>query len=365
MKILRYNTVCENECLFYKLLRLLNEYGWYNLGLGAWIKSRRIRDNGFQEVALRVLVWSGVVGEASRIKGGIDQVLNYQGREYRFVFGPGDVKADAAYYQHRCKSSYCIEHDDIVSLLPEKPKPLIVIDLAQLHMHNLDEASSLRRQLAATLGVIRRFLWDRHLLLTNAAEGVRAWLKSFMATMQVQMSSLNTDDALDVRGYTGLRILLDPNADKDLQPDEVVKADVFILGGIVDKRPRPGATRELPIEGAVRRRISLRGSIIGVPHTINTLVEALLLARYVYDGNIERALYDVTPPHEARIRAYVEISRVIRGAKGAYVDWDLYEELVKWLPLRPRDFEKAARMAGARLRRSYEEYLLSKDQSHH
>ncbi len=355
---LAYSSKCHEECLFYRLVELLGERGWERLGLGAWIKSARIRQNGFQEVAIRLLVWNGVVARSDRIRGAVLHTLEHRGRLYRFIFGRGEERAEAAYYQSpRCTTQPCITRHDLVELLPPAPRPLIVIDLSQLPEHNMDEVSSMRRQIAATLGVIRGYLWDRHLLLTSAPEGVRAWLRSFMHTPFVSITDAPTDEALDARGYHGPRILLDPNAEEELKPSEVLEAEVFILGGIVDKRPRPGATSRLPIERAARRRIALRGSIIGVPHTLNALVEVLLRARYLYNGDVERALYDVIPPHEARIRAYVEITRRARGGR---VTWELYEELRRWLPLRPRDFEKAARMAGVKL-----EGRISKDQSHH
>ena len=358
--LLKFDRACIEECLFYRLLALLEERGWYRLGLGAWIKSARIKQNGFQEVAVRVLVWNGVIAPAERIRGNILQEIEYRGKRFDFIFGRGEVKADAAYYQSpMCLAKDCITRDKLLQLLPPKPKPLIIIDLSQLPEHNLDESSSLRRQLAATLGVIREYLWDRHLLLTSAPEGTIAWLHSFIHSSFIRATPMPTDEALEIYGYNGKAILLDPSADEDLKPDEVLEAEAFILGGIVDKRPRPGATARLPIRRAVRRRIALRGSIIGVPHTLNTLVEAILRARYIYDGDIERALYDVIPPHEARIRAYVEIAR--RGSRSGCVDWRFYEELKRWLPLRPRDFEKAARMAGVRVCGGE----VSKDQSHH
>ena len=357
--LLRFNSMCERECLFYRLLHLLEKQGWSKLGLAAWIKSARLRYNGFQEIALRVLVWNGIVAEVDHIRGAVHHELLYRGRLYRFILGRGDVRADAAYFQSTVCKRPCIRRDELIELLPPKATPLIVIDLSQLPEHNLDESSSLRRQLAATLGVIRHYLWDRHLLLTSAPEGTIGWLHSFIHSPFIRVTSLPTDEALDAYGYTGRAILLDPSADRPLSREDVLEAEAFILGGIVDKRPRPGATAKLPIEKARRRRVELRGSLIGVPNTINTLVDAILRARYLYDGDVERALYDVIPPHEARIRAYVEIARA--ASKTGCIDWSFYEELRRWLPLRPRDFEKAARMAGVKIC----ERNVSKDQSHH
>ncbi len=358
MRLLVYSPKCREECLFYKLLKLLDEHGWYSLGLGAHIKSRRIRVNGFQETALRLLVWNWCVSSSTWIRGDVDHIVRDDGREFRFILGPGSVRAEAALYQ-KLKPG-CLTRRHLLDLLGEKPRPLIVVDLAQFSLHNLDELGSLRRQLAATLGVVREYLWDRHLLLTNTPPGLEAWLKPFMASSFYQSTPLSTDEALDVRGYDGLRILLDPNAPHELRREEVLEAEVFIVGGIVDKRPRPGATSQLPIRRAVRRRIALRGSLVGLPNTINAIVDTVLRARYLYDGDVERALYDTIPPHEARIRAYAEIAkRKLREVNSLH-----YLELVRWLPIRPHDFAKAARMAGAVLRIE-SSILLSKDQSHH
>ncbi len=358
MRILRYCGKCLEECLFYRLLKLLDEHGWRNLGLGAHIKSRRINVNGFQESAVRILVWNWCISRSTHIRGAVDHVVEYEGRKYKFILGRGDTRTDAALYQ-KVKPG-CITREELIMLLNGKPKPLIVIDLSQFTLHNLDELGSLRRQLASTLGVIREYLWDRHLLLTSAPPGVEAWLRPFMASNFYQISSFDTDTALDIRGYRGSRILLDPNAEEDLKPWEVLEAEVFIIGGIVDKRPRPGATAELPVYSAIRRRISLRGSLIGLPNTINAIVETILRARYLYSGDVERALYDTIPPHEARIRAYVEISRY----KRRIVTMEQYVELARWLPIRPHDFVKAARMAGVDVQVDSEK-LLSKDQCHH
>ena len=358
---LEFDEACKRECLFYKLLDALDELGWYRLGIGAWIKSRRIRLNGFQEVALRILVWNGIVGESSRIHGSPLHEVEHRGKLFQFIFGKGGVKADAAYYQTPRCSGRCVTREQLIERLPPRPIPLIVVDMTQLPLHNLDEAGSLRRQLAASLGVIREYLWDRHMLLTAAPDGTRGWLYSFMRSPFVQITPLPTDEALETLGYDGKVILLDPSAPERLTPEDVMQAEAFILGGIVDKRPRPGATATLPVKRAERRRIELRGSLIGVPNTLNSLIEAVLRARYLYNGDIERALYDVIPPHEARIRAYVEITRAAK--KRGCVDWSLYEELRTWLPLRPRDFEKAARMASVPLCEKREE--ISKDQFHH
>ena len=161
-------------------------------------------------------------------------------------------------------------------------------------------------------------------------------------------------------------MLLDPYADTPLGPRDVLEAEAFIVGGIVDKVPRPRATEAISrlIPWAARRRVELKGSIIGVPNTINSIIEIVLKARYDYGGDVERAVRSVMSPADARLRAYVEISRRARGR--GKVDWSFYCELASWLPITRDDFLRAARMAHVEVVGEPQECeRVSKDQSLH
>ena len=86
--------------------------------------------------------------------------------------------------------------------------------------------------------------------------------------------------------------ILDPYANSILTDNDVIDYEVFILGGIVDREsPIHGATSyiasRIPI--AEGKRIEFEGSIIGVPFTLNKIVEILLLVRY-YGFNIDQAI---------------------------------------------------------------------------
>lgn len=324
----------------YRLLDMLEERGWYRLGSLIHLDRSRVRENPFQELLLRVLVWGGGFREAVGWSGVEVFREEYCGRVFRYLAGRGGERADAVYTP---SADWRME---LLVRLPERTLPLIVLDLSLLHRHvSLSELSSLRRQVGAVLGVVRRFLWDRHLLVAGAPPGAYEWLRLFMGRALVDYSPLASDEAASLRGARRI-ILLDPGADRDLDARDVLEADAFILGGIVDRVPRPGETRRLRLQGlAEPRRLALRGSVHGVPSRLNSVAEIVLRARYETCGDVEEAIRRVMSPRDARLRAYVELSRWSRGRRRK-VPWSLYEELASWLPLSPRDFVRATRMAG-------------------
>ena len=236
----------------------------------------------------------------------------------------------------------CSTRKELFSVLGEY-KPLIVIDLGLVASHLRRELRSLRVQVGAALGVIRRYLWDRHLLLSSAGPGVIEWLRAFMGRALFDYSELPGDEAASLRGASKI-IVLDPSAEKPLTSSEVLSADAFIIGGIIDILPRPGATRRLNLRGLGEpRKITLRGSIHGVPSRLPQVVEIVLRARYE-TCDIEEAVRRVMSPRDTRLRAFIELMKWSRGRRKR-VPLTLYYELREWLPISLRDFVRAARMA--------------------
>ncbi len=265
----------------------------------------------------------------------------YSCREGRLCIGHGrgDENADAIIsYQNKL----CNTRRELFSVL-EKYKPLIVIDLGLVENHVGRELRSLRVQVGAVLGVIRRYLWDRHLLLSSARPGIIEWLRAFMWRALFDYSELPGDEAASLRGANKI-IVLDPSAEKPLTSHEALSADAFIIGGIIDILPRPGATRRLNLRGLGEpRKITLRGSIHGVPSRLPQIVDIVLRARYE-TCDVEEAVRRVMSPRDARFRAFIELMKWSRGRR-KQVPLTLYYELRKWLPISLRDFVRAARMA--------------------
>lgn len=327
----------------YRLLDLLEENGAYRLSTDIPPDKLRSTRDPFQLVTVHALVWGGEL-LFKIVKGTVLYVEEYKGKNFVFIWGKGVNHSDVMYTRKGNKLKR-----ELASSLPSKPKPVFALDFSLVDEHLVSEARSLRKQVGASLGVIRRYLWDRHLLLSSVKPGVYSWLKSFMATPHVQVSSLPADEALRLRGYTKI-ILLDPSAEKPLTPLEVLEADAFIIGAIVDRLPRPGATRGLELRGHyVSRRLELRGSIHGVPNRINMIIEILLKARYDFCGDLEKAILSTMGPRDARLRAMVELARWSRGRR-RYVPCRLYYLLSSWLPLSFKDFVRAVHMAGLELK---------------
>ncbi len=333
----------ESESPCYRLLDLLSLEGVDVITSFSHTSDTLSKLNPFQDIAVRILVWGGGFRRAN-VERGISYVEMYRGKCYYFVRGRGGVRAKLAYHEHEWGW-----RSRLLELMPEKPRPVVVIDLSLLleHVHPT-EYLSLRRQIAASLSVVRKYLWDRHLVVTGARPGVAEWLSALLGRALARITCLTLYEHLASEGYK-YPVLLDPSAEEPLSPRDVLEADVFILGGIVDRIPRRGLTARIreAVEGLVKpRRIEFRGSLVGVPNRLNMLVESLLLARYKLGGSIEDAIRMVMSPRDARLRAYVEIARYAARKGTKKVDWSFYEQLKEWLPLRPIDFIRAARMAG-------------------
>ena len=348
----------------YRLYELLSEKGWYRVSSSRWLEKRRMKLDPFQELTVRILVWRGGFVEASR-KGDIVYFEEYRGARYEFIFGRGNIKADAMYVEDSVSWFW-----ELYSKLPNKLIPIFVIDMGWFPRHKLEkEIESLRRQIAYTLNLIRYHLWDKHLLLTNVRPGMLEWLRLMLGRAAIDHSHLGTRDAVEVRGYKKV-IALDPSADEPLSKDDVLNAEAFIIGGVVDILPVRGATKTLieKLGGVERRKILFHGDIFGVPNRINAIVEIILRARYTTCGDIDSAIRTVMSSRDARLRAYVEISRLLRGTPPSerVVNAEFYCELRKWLPISPKDFIIAAKMAQAKVVGDLEACeCVSKDQSNH
>ena len=331
--------LAEHERPKYALLRLLGERGYYKLLPLIHLERSRLQDDPFQEVALHILVWGGGIVEGDR-RASVVYCEEYAGRRFTLLRGEGGERADALLV--RSAGGWRWE------LLAQLPlKPLIVVDLSLLWRHHPRELTSLRKQVTATLGVVRRYLWDRHLLLSSVPRGAYEWLRLLLGRGAVQVSELPADEAARLRGARRI-MLLDPSASKPLTGDDVLRADAFIVGGIVDRIPRPGETGRLQLaqpDSVERRRILFHGDVHGVPNRINMIVDILLKARYRFCGDVDRAVATTMSKRDIRLRAMVELARWSRGRRSR-VPLEVYEEMRKWLPISFEEFVRAARKLG-------------------
>ncbi|WP_456454415.1 hypothetical protein [Methanopyrus sp.] len=200
--------------------------------------------------------------------------------------------------------------EELAEAVPDYPaRPHFVVDYRFWGEHSDFGRTNLIRQTAVTASTLRLYLSDHHMSLVNVTpEAEERFLKafpSFEGGLYEDWEDLIAELSVD------RVILLDPNAEEELDESEIREDTVFVLGGIVDENMRGWTAKLAPgipcdVE---RRRITLGGSIVGVPDRINALVEAL--SRVIVDGeSLERAILRVQSPRFARRRLNMELRRL-------------------------------------------------------
>ncbi len=335
---------------FEALLRLMDNYGYSVLGSKEWLENERLYRLGFQYAAVETLVREYLFAEED-YRGRKTYETEWRGGRKVIVYGKGDVKSDVVIVKKSSPTERAIPWRALLDYLPQPPLPLFVVDLSMKFLHTPEELSKLRLQLAISLSVLREHLWDAHFSITGADDETARWLGEVMGVNKVSIVNARPSEVL--WGYDADKvIILRADAATPLRPEDVIGADAFLIGGIVDKIPRPGLSRMLDslVPWGVPRRIELRGSVIGVPERINRIIEILLKARYVYNGDVEKAVITTMTKKDRVARAYREIVKNMSEKGRSYVSLELYDELRKWLPLTMDEFEEAARRAHAEVR---------------
>ncbi len=219
--------------------------------------------------------------------------------------------------------------------------PFIAIDCSLRDIHSSKELSSLKKQIQKTLSVIRSYMWDDRLVVTGLDVGIScrryARIEDFLSEMDFKKI-----------------VLLDPNGEDVFRGE---RAECYIIGGIVDKAGNKKGTTELIYRKLVengfqieRRKILLRGDVVGVPDRINHIAEIIL--KCVLDGmDVEKAIYEVQNRKIARWRLRKEIAKnakrvEISGKKFRVIERSFFDEVRKWLKVNEDDFYRCARDMG-------------------
>ncbi|WP_460125588.1 tRNA (guanine-N1)-methyltransferase [Stetteria hydrogenophila] len=331
-------------------MQVLKEKGLHNLGVKVWLQKRRVERLGFQHVAVEMLVkgYSVVEGAFRGYRSVWEE--EFGGEKFRILMGRGEEEADSLLVDE-ASGPVAVSPGEVEERLPDPPFPLFVVDLVLKHLHTEEELSSLRVQISVALSTLREYLWDRHLVITSVDAQTSQWLAEAFGYHKVMITRARPNEVLWDVGAERVYILR-PDAPRDLTREELMTADAFLIGGIVDKIPRKGVSRVLDnlVPWGVARRISLRGSVIGVPERINRIIEILLKARYVYQGDLEKAIISTMTKKDVYARLYVEVNRAARKVgKSRVVDWGLYHRLRKWLPISEEDFVTVCRKAGVEI----------------
>ena len=325
--------------------------GIYSLGSRVWLHRKRVKEQGFQYAAVETLVREYNVYYDNDFRGTTVHESSYKRSRFKIVLGPGEERASASINSKGDLNSLAFTWNDVAELLPNPPLPLFVIDLSMRFIHSEDELAKLRLQIAVSLNVIRRYLWDPHLALTSVDVATQSWISELVGENKMTIMQSKPSELLWSMDADRV-IILRPDAPQPLTGSDVAMADAFLIGGVVDRIPRPGVSRVLDnlVPWGTPRRIELRGSIIGVPERINRIIEILLKARYEYHGDIEKSIISSMTKKDVVARAYIEIVKnAVKRPGGSFISWDFYNELRTWLPLTPEDFIKAAQRANVKI----------------
>ncbi len=238
-----------------------------------------------------------------------------------------------------------VDWRDVAARLPNPPIPSYTIDMSFLDMHTPRELASLRVQLGMSLSVVREWLWDPHLVLAGYdPDRVRELLRPVAGRNKVVVTGDKPGRVLWSMGADRV-IILRPDAPEPLRDDEARVADAFLIGGIVDRIPRPGVSRSLDskVPWGVPRRIELRGSTLGVPHRLNRIIEILLKARFA-GLSLEKAIVSSMTRRDRVLRLMRELARASRGSRRRVSLREL-ESIRRWLPFTCEELMIAARKA--------------------
>ncbi|BCU70187.1 tRNA methyltransferase [Stygiolobus caldivivus] len=204
------------------------------------------------------------------------------------------------------EKSDCIYRKGGKNIIPDPPQyPKVVVDLGLFNALDEEEKKKTITQLFMTLNVVRKFWWDGNMVVVGDMKVGKA----------VTTSSFKSDAPT---------IVLDPYGDVEADEKIIRGADVFILGGIVDKGRRlKFATSELARKRGYdypRVKIKLRGSTVGVPDEFNKIAEVVL--RVKEGEGLEDAVISVMSKADKVARILHDVN--LRGV-------EVLPEEFKWL----------------------------------
>ncbi|NJE75984.1 tRNA (guanine(9)-/adenine(9)-N1)-methyltransferase [Thermococcus sp. ES12] len=246
------------------------------------------------------------------------------------------------------KFEMVLSPEELRSKLPEWP--YFIIDLYHWDRHTQKEKGKICLQVSQSYGLLRDYFTGRELAVTWANDEFKSMFHGPLERITTYTGP--TAEFLRENGIDEV-VLLDPWAEKVLSEEDFgVKA--FIIGGIVDtggnkKKTTPKIGEELEGAGIKvrRRKIVLRGDVIGVPDRINRIL-GIILKMMVEGKSMDEAVYEFQEPLHARWRLRKELPKratryMVDGRVYRVVEKELFDEYSRWLKIRWEDFVKVLR----------------------
>ncbi|ASJ10687.1 tRNA (guanine-N2)-dimethyltransferase [Thermococcus sp. P6] len=305
------------------------------------VLSKRFRGskNPLQEVALEIINGKGAI---FRLPEKTAHAWDLKGNR---------VGGSCYAYAPMCmgeKFEMVLSPEELRSKLPEWP--FFIIDLSLWDRHTSREKGKLCLQIIQSYGLLKDHFTGRELTVAPAGEEFRRMFRGPLDRITTYEGPVA--GFLKEKGI-GEVVLLDPWADEVLTGEDF-EVGAFVVGGIVDTSGKKrGTTPEIgrELEGAGikvrRRKIVLKGDVIGVPDRINRII-GILLGMMVDGMSMDEAVYEFQEPRHARWRLRKELpKRAIRyrinGKTYRVVEKELFESYSNWLKIRWEDFVKVLR----------------------
>ncbi|ASJ03748.1 tRNA (guanine-N2)-dimethyltransferase [Thermococcus profundus] len=265
-------------------------------------------------------------------------------------------RVDGSYYAY---APLCMKEKFEPVLTPEELRsklpnwPYFIIDLYHWEKHTQKEKGKICLQVTQSYGLLRDYFTGSELAVTWANDEFKKMFNGPLDRITIYEGP--TAEFLKGKGIDEV-VLLDPWAEEVLnEKDFGVKA--FIIGGIVDtggtkKKTTPKIGEELENAGIKvrRRKIVLKGDIVGVPDRINRIL-GIILKMMVEGKDMDRAVYEMQEPLHARWRLRKELPKhairyKVDGRIYRVVEKELFDEYSRWLKIRWEDFVKVLRELG-------------------
>ncbi|WP_457750852.1 tRNA (guanine(9)-/adenine(9)-N1)-methyltransferase [Thermococcus sp.] len=262
-------------------------------------------------------------------------------------------RVEGSYYAYaplcmREKFEPVLTPEELKAKLPEWP--YFIIDLYHWDKHTQKEKGKVCLQVSQSYGLLRDYFTGKELAVTWANDEFKSMFHGPIDRITAYEGP--TAEFLREGGIDEV-VLLDPWAEETLsEKDFSVKA--FIIGGIVDtggnkKKTTPKIGEELERAGirVRRRKIVLRGDVVGVPDRINRIL-GIILKMMVEWKSMDEAVYEFQEPLHARWRLRTELPKrsiryKVNGRTYRVVERELFDEYSKWLKIRWEDFVKVLR----------------------
>jgi len=214
---------------------------------------------------------------------------------------------------------------------------IVIIDLNYLPFHTFEELKSLSLQILQSYSLLRKKGYKLVLSVSQRVSYLDYLIKRIENT---KIYLIEGNLRYSLRLFNILRpVFLDPYSPKVLKEGELYYFDGIIIGGIVDKTPKKGLTTNLiqmDLPYVESRKIELRGSRLGVPSTVNGIID--LITKVLEFNSLESAIRSVQSKRDARIRAIHEINKI--KSSDCYEIFEVLKGLKEWLNIDENDFPK-------------------------